>query len=127
MSDLTDRLTIEDVAARLGLQPLATYRHSGRTTTMLCNALATVASGKHVLILGHSSHYTMDLVRNARRMAHTCGLDGGLISAARQDAVTNPLYSRGHSEDDVGDPLFVDHYNPPICQRLRATHDEIRG
>ncbi len=62
---------------------------SGRTTRMLCKALAVVASGQHVLILGYSFSYTMDLVRKARQMAHECGIDGGLVSAARQDALLN--------------------------------------
>lgn len=120
-SPVPQPVTAEDIARRLGLQPLATYRHSGRTTRMLCHALATVASGQHVLILGHSTTYTLDLVRNARRMAHACGLDGGLISAARQP---RPL-ARTQEEQDYQwrmdnvlgrdpstprDPLFIDHY-----------------
>lgn len=75
-------------------------RGTGRTTRMLCSALAQMSVGEAVYISGHSPAYTRQLVYTARAYAHRIGIDPGLATALPRRMVDRR-------------PVYLDHYQ--VC------------
>jgi hypothetical protein len=71
-------------------------RRSGRTTDMLCEALAKAKDGHRVSVRGHSHRYTRILRTDLLRMAGELNISSDKFVAKHEDA----------------EFVFVDHYDP---------------
>lgn len=108
-------MTPDDVGARLGYEPFDEYarkhgglgaRGSGRTTRMLCRAVAAAGAGERVRIIGHDRAYTESLIALARRMAVACGIEQALILSVGH----RPEHADVGVELGKAPTMFRDHY-----------------
>lgn len=60
--------------ARYELAATSTSRASGRTTRMLCEAVAKASQNRFVRLRGHSYRYSCELAKQAREMGRKCNL-----------------------------------------------------
>lgn len=81
-------MTRDDVAKACGLEsPIAYIERTGRgrTTAMLCDAVAVASEAKRVYILAHTQRYGSQLAQEAQRMARRCGANDATFEARSHD------------------------------------------
>lgn len=100
------RAAVERVRVQLGLErwPHRRAEHGGRTTRMLCTALAVAMLGRDVVLVAHNARFAEDLSSRWHDMAERVGVDHRRLRlatyTARADQVTRGLDAA----------VFVDHH-----------------
>jgi hypothetical protein len=101
-------MTRDEVASACGLESPSQYIErtgKGRSTAMLCDAVAAASLGQRVFILAYRERYAQQLTAAARRMATVCGIQKAMFCPEAFE------WERDGGLRGLSDPVVMrDHY-----------------